>query len=275
MNKNIFFILISLIVFNLIAWSFVLKNDDHLKVVFFNVGQGDSIFIETSRGHQILIDGGPDNSVLNSLEKVMNPFDKNIDMVILTHADKDHLGGLISVLKTYNIDSFVWTGAQSDSEIFKELVDLIKNENVVNVDIHDRILAADIELEIYNPSDSVEDIKDLNDTSIVAKLVHGNSKFLLTGDLSSNFEDDLINDFDLKSNILKIGHHGSKYSTSDEFLKAVSPNCAVIQVGKNSYGHPAERVMSLLEKNNVKILRTDINGDIVFYSDKENIFFKK
>lgn len=275
MNKNIFFVLISLVVFNLIAWSFVFKNDDHLKVVFFNVGQGDSIFIETSRGHQILIDGGPDNSVLNSLEKVMNPFDKNIDMVILTHADKDHLGGLISVLKTYNIDSFVWTGAQSDSEIFKELVDLIKNENVVNVDIHDRILAADIELEIYNPSDSVEDIKDLNDTSIVAKLVHGNSKFLLTGDLSSNFEDDLINDFDLKSNILKIGHHGSKYSTSDEFLKAVSPNCAVIQVGKNSYGHPAERVMSLLEKNNIKILRTDINGDIVFYSDKENIFFKK
>jgi competence protein ComEC len=275
MNKNIFFVLISLVVFNLIAWSFVLKNDDHLKVVFFNVGQGDSIFIETSRGHQILIDGGPDNSVLNSLEKVMNPFDKNIDMVILTHADKDHLGGLISVLKTYNIDSFVWTGAQSDSEIFKELVDLIKNENVVNVDIHDRILAADIELEIYNPINSVEDIKDLNDTSIVAKLIHGNSKFLLTGDLSSNFEDDLINNFDLKSNILKIGHHGSNHSTSDEFLKAVSPNCAVIQVGKNSYGHPAERVMSLLEKNNVKILRTDINGDIVFYSDKENIFFKK
>ena len=275
MNKNIFFILISLIVFNLIAWSFVLKNDDHLKVVFLNVGQGDSIFIETNRGHQILIDGGPDNSILNSLEKIMNPFDKNIDMVILTHADKDHLGGLISVLKTYNIDSFVWTGAQSDSEIFKELVDLIKNENVVRVDIYDRILAADIELEIYNPINSVEDIKDLNDTSIVAKLIHGNSKFLLTGDLSSNFEDDLINNFDLKSNILKIGHHGSNHSTSDEFLKAVSPNCAVIQVGKNNYGHPAKRVISLLEENNVKILRTDINGDIVFYSDKENIFFKK
>jgi len=275
MNKKVALILLILILCNIVAYSLIFKKDNNLKVIFFDVGQGDSIFIETSQGHQILVDGGPNNSVLNNLEKFMNPFDKNIDMVILTHTDKDHLGGLISILKIYDIDVFVWTGASSDSNLFNELNELLANKKVVTVDAFDKIWAGDIELQIYNPIKDVSAIKDSNDTSIVFKLIHGNSKFLLTGDLSSNFEDDLIEKFDLKSSILKVGHHGSKYSTSEEFVKAISPSCAIISVGKNNYGHPAERVLNLLQDNNIKTLRTDIYSDIVFYSNKENIFLKK
>lgn len=275
MNKKVALILLILILCNIVAYSLIFKKDNNLKVIFFDVGQGDSIFIETSQGHQILVDGGPNNSVLNNLEKFMNPFDKSIDMVILTHTDKDHLGGLISILKIYDIDVFVWTGASSDSNLFNELNELLANKKVVTVDAFDKIWAGDIELQIYNPIKDVSAIKDSNDTSIVFKLIHGNSKFLLTGDLSSNFEDDLIEKFDLKSSILKVGHHGSKYSTSEEFVKAISPSCAIISVGKNNYGHPAERVLNLLQDNNIKTLRTDIYSDIVFYSNKENIFLKK
>ncbi len=275
MNKKVALILLILILCNIVAYSLIFKKDNNLKVIFFDIGQGDSIFIETSQGHQILVDGGPNNSVLNNLEKFMNPFDKSIDMVILTHTDKDHLGGLISVLKIYDVDVFVWTGASSDSNLFNELNELLANKKVVTVDAFDKIWAGDIELQIYNPIKDVSAIKDSNDTSIVFKLIHGNSKFLLTGDLPSNFEDDLIEKFDLKSSILKVGHHGSKYSTSEEFVKAISPSCAIISVGKNNYGHPAERVLNLLQDNNIKTLRTDIYSDIVFYSNKENIFLKK
>ncbi len=275
MNKKIIFILLFLMICNIIAFIFIFNKNDNLRVVFFNVGQGDSIFIETSHGHQILVDGGPNNAVLNNLEKFMDPFDKSLDMIILTHADKDHLGGLISILKTYSVDVFVWNGAQSDSNLFSELQELLKDKKVVIVDVYDKILAGDIELEIYNPIKNIDDIKDLNDTSIVFKLLHGDSKFLLTGDLSSDFEDDLVERFDLKSSILKVGHHGSNSSTSEDFLKAVSPNCAIISVGKNSYGHPEKRVLELLDANNVKIFRTDNSGDIIFYSNKENIFLEK
>ncbi len=271
MNKKVLSILLFLFLCNVIAFSFIFNKDNDLKVVFFDVSQGDSIFIETEQGHQILVDGGPGNSVLESLEGHMSPFDKSLDMIILTHADKDHLGGLIGVLKTYEVDAFVWTGVESDSSLYDELKELLKEERVIVVDAFDKILVDDVVLEIYNP---LREAKDLNDTSIVFKLIHNNSKFLLTGDLSSNFEDDLMQNFDLESDVLKVGHHGSKYSTSEGFLKAVSPKCAVISVGENSYGHPADRVLDLLEENKVKILRTDTNGDIVFYSNEKGLFLE-
>jgi competence protein ComEC len=107
MNKKTFFTLLILFFCNVIAFNFVFNRNDNLRVIFFDIGQGDSIFIETSQGHQILVDGGPNNSVLNNLEKFMSPFDKSIDMIILTHADKDHLAGLVSVLKVYNVDIIV------------------------------------------------------------------------------------------------------------------------------------------------------------------------
>ena len=274
MNKKIIFILFSLIICNIIVFAYIVNKNSNLKVIFFDVGQGDSIFIETSQGHQILVDGGPDNTVLNNLEKFMSPFDKNLDMIILTHADKDHLAGLISVLKIYEVDTFVWNGVSSNSELFKELQELLTNKKVITVDAYDKILAGDIEFEIYNPTEITDNQKNLNDTSIAFKLTHGNSKFLLAGDISSNIENDLIERFDLESSILKVGHHGSNSSTEENFVMAVSPSCAIISVGKNNYGHPAERVLNLIKDNKIKLFRTDINGDIVFYSDKQEIFVK-
>ena len=270
MNKKLIIIFCFLIFCNLIAFLFIFNKQENLKVVFFNVGQGDSIFIETDQGHQILVDGGPDNSVLNSLEKEMNPFDKNIDMIILTHADKDHLAGIVSVLKTYEVDVLILTGEESDSDLFKEFKELITDKKVITVDAYDKITIGEIVLEIYNPL--ISNLSDLNDTSIVFKLIHGSSSFLLTGDVSSNLEDDLIKEFDLKSDVLKIAHHGSKYSTTIDFLKEVAPDCAIISVGKNSYGHPSTEVLENLENEKIKILRTDIDGKITFYSNGREIF---
>lgn len=271
MSKKVFAILLFLFLSNVIAFSFIFNKDDYLKVVFFDVGQGDSIFIETREGHQVLIDGGPGNDVLENLEKYMSPIDKNIDLVILTHPDKDHLAGLVSVLKTYEVDSVAWTGMGADSALFDEFEELLKEETVIIVDALDKIFVGDVVLDCYNP---LSEEKDSNDNSLVFKLTHGDSKFLLTGDLSSVGEGRLMENFDLESNVLKVGHHGSNNSTSVDFLEAVSPDCAVISVGKNSYGHPAERVLELLKENKVRILRTDTEGDIVFRSNKEGLFLE-
>lgn len=273
MNKKIICILSFLIICNLIAFIFLFNKEDNLKIVFFDIGQGDSIFIETNKGSQILIDGGPDNSVLEKLEKEMNPFDKSLDMIILTHADKDHLAGIISVLRIYDVDVFVWNGEESDSSLFKELEELLTNKKVVTVDAYDKISIGDLLLEVYNPI--IPNLKELNDTSIVLKLIYGSSSFLLTGDLSSNLEDDLVEKFDLDSDVLKVAHHGSKNSTTEEFIKEVSPNCAIISVGKNNYGHPDARVLDLLDSEEVRIFRTDILGDIVFYLNGKEIFVEK
>jgi len=272
MNKKILALFLFLILANTIAWFFVFNEKNYLKVSFLNIGQGDSIFIETMNNYQILIDGGPDNSVLYNLEEQMGLFDKTIDLVILTHPDKDHYGGLIGVFEMYDVKNFIWTGQENSSDGFQRFKSLI--DGYQSVYAGDRILIDDIVLSIMNPFFENEST-NFNDNSIVCMLTHNNAKFLLTGDLTSKRELELINNFDVDTDVLKVGHHGSKHSTCDDFIKATTPQIAVIQVGKNSYGHPAEEVLKRLSDNNVKILRNDRDGVLVFYSNGERILFQR
>lgn len=276
MPKKPLFIILFLLLANAVSWYFVFfGHKDYLQVSFFDVGQGDAIFIETAQGHQILIDGGPDNTVLEKLEEEMGFNDKTIDMVILTHPDKDHFGGLVGVLQTYHIDNFVWTGEEKDSDNFRKLKEEIGKVNAFNLGTGDSIIAGDIALKVLNPDYGYADL-DSNDTSIVLRLKHFDASFMLTGDLTSKLEVKLIKENDLRSDILKLGHHGSKHSSSDIFLKAVSPKYAVAMAGEgNSFGHPNEEVLERLEENDIELLRTDRDGDITFYSNGSMILFKR
>lgn len=281
-----FFILGILFFLNVPAWIVVwdLNKPQFLEVNFFDVGQGDSIFIESPKRQQILIDGGPDSTVLERLAKEMPFWDRTIDLIILTHPEKDHLAGLIEVLKRYKVENILWTGVIRDTPEYKEWIKLIEEEKarIIIAKVGQKIKLISnpnnlIYFDIFYPFDELtgKEIEDSNDTSIVTELVFNDNTFLFTGDISANIEKKLISvNLLTESDVLKISHHGSKYSTDDYFLENVLPEIAVIQVGKNSYGHPTPEVLEKLEKFGIKVLRTDLNGDIKIVSDGKNLKIK-
>ncbi len=281
-NKKIVWIVLGvLFCLNLIAWVVVfdLSRPQDLKVVFFDVGQGDSIFIETPQGHQILIDGGPSSAILEKLAKEMPFYDRTIDLIILTHPEHDHYFGLFEVLKRYEVENILWTGVIRDTAEYQEWINLIEKEgaNLLIAEAGQKIILQKdplIFMEILHPFENLagQEIKNSNDTSIVTHLFFEDISFLFTGDIIKKVEAKLVEQgVDLDSEVLKVAHHGSKTSSSLEFLEAVSPEIAVIQVGKdNSYGHPHPEVLANLEQFGIYILRTDIDGDIKIVSDGNN-----
>jgi len=282
------FILFTLFFLNLLAWIAVydLSKSKFLEVNFFDVGQGDAIFIETPKRHQILIDGGPGSTILEKLGENLPFWDRSIDLIILTHPEADHLAGLIEVLKRYKVDFILWTGVVRDTAGYKEWQRLIREEaqkegaKIKIVQAGQKINCSRSDLEqcffmILYPFENLEgqEFKNSNNTSIVAKLVFGKNSFLFTGDIYKAGEKKIIeNGANLDSDVLKVGHHGSKTSTSEEFLKAISPEFAVIPVGENKYGHPHPEVLLNLEKFGIEILRTDKEGDIKFLSNGNSIW---
>ncbi len=229
------------------------------------------------------------------------PFwDKSIDLVILTHPESDHMRGLFGVLQRYKVDYVLWTGVLRTTPEFQKFLSVLENTKksepllakltlanfikteVIAVKSGTKIKAGDAEINILFPSENLagkEAPKTSNDTCIVLKLIYGKDSFLFTGDISSKIEKELV-EADrhrvsaLSADVLKVAHHGSKYSTSDIFLENVKPEIAVISVGKNSYGHPTPEVLQRLANYDIKTLRTDQNGDINMVSDGENISIK-
>lgn len=284
-----FFVLILgiLLVLNIFSWTAAagLNKPNALEVDFLNVGQGDAVFIETPNGQQILIDGGPDSTILQKLAKEMPFWDRTIDLIILSHPEKDHMAGLIDVLKRYRVENILWTGVVRDTPEYKEWSDLIKKERaqieIAKAGEKIRLSSESgklIYFNILNPQgdSSGQELKDSNDTSIVADLIFNDTSFLFTGDISSAVEQKLASaSLSIKSDVLKVSHHGSKYSTSDYFLEKVAPAIAVIEVGKNSYGHPTQEVLEKLENFGIKTLRTDLNGDIKIISNGKYYIIRK
>jgi competence protein ComEC len=244
-----------------------------LMVEFLDVGQGSSALILAPEGKQVLIDGGPGDTVLARLGEEMPLFDKKIELVILTHPDSDHISGLIEVLKRYGVEQILETGIADNTAEYKEWNDLIAQKNipVIFAAVGQKIkIAQNLELDILYPFGKIngQDFSDkTNASSIVAKLIYGQNSFLFTGDAEKDTE--WILDFsqiDLRADILVVGHHGSKNSTTAEFLAAVAPRLAVISVGaKNKYGHPAPEILERLK--GLDILRTDLAGNINFSCD--------
>jgi len=282
-NKKPSSIIGALLFFNIISWVGVyqLSSCRFLEVVFFDVGEGEAIFIQTPQRHQILIDGGASSTILEKLGKEMPFWDRSIDLIILTHPHHDHLAGLIEVLKRYKVENILWTGIVRENPEYQEWLRLIKKEKakIIIAQAGERIswqnsLEKKGHFDILYPFKKLRGkrFKDINKTSIAGELVFGEVSFLFTGDAPKSVERKLIKKYpSLEVNILKVGHHGSKNSTDEEFIKEISPEMAVILVGKNNpYGHPHREVLQILKKYDIKILRTDYQGDIKIFSDGEN-----
>lgn len=268
--KYIFYILlITIILFGLFYYQ---NFDNKLKIYVLDVGQGDSILIKTPNKQNILIDGGPDNKVLAQLGKQMSFYERNIDILILTHPHSDHVVGLNEILKRYQIKSIYITGVIHTSPDYLEFLKLIKEKNIVFVDQKFNIdLGEELALNVLYPFYDFKNkkVENLNNTSIVCQLEYKDFKTLLMGDAEIEVEEDLIrNNIDLESDILKIGHHGSSTSSSQEFLETVNPKIAVISVGQdNKFNHPSLRTINRLKKMGIEIFRTDYLGTIIIKSD--------
>lgn len=278
-RKFAFGILAFLFFLNVLAWIAVydLAKPQFLEVHFFDVGQGDAIFIETPQRHQILIDGGPTSVILEKLGKEMPFWDKSIDLIILTHPERDHIVGLIEVLKKYKIENILWTGVLRDTAEYQEWLKSIEKERakikIAKAGQKIYCLRPDVKhcyIDILYPFESLEGetVKNTNNTSIIGKLIFNENSFLFTGDAYESVEKKLLEkETELNSDVLKVGHHGSKTSTCEEFLEKVLPEIAVIQVGENKYGHPHPEVLERLKKFDIKVLRTAKEGDIKIISD--------
>ncbi len=266
-GRKVVYVVVGLLLLIWVCWIVVQEiSSNELEVVFFDVGQGDSIYIETSDNFQVLIDGGPSSVVLEKLGHEMPFYDRTIELLILTHPDHDHLFGLLEVLKRYKVENILWTGVVKDTAEYEEWKRLIKEEgaNIIIAELGQKInLGQDIYLSVLHPFENLEgkQVKDFNDTSIVVKLVFNDKSFLFTGDISQKVEKQLEN---VDADILKAAHHGSKSSSCLEFIQSVSPEKVVISVGNNSYGHPSEEVLQLFEQSGIQVLITKELGDIRF-----------
>lgn len=287
-----------LIIFTItvVVWFFVLiPNPKNLETFFLDVGQGDAILIKTPKNQTMLIDGGPNSKVLEKLGKYLSPLQKRVDIVVLTHPHADHVTGLIEVLKRYDIGLLILGGEDLKTDVYNEFIKTVSDKKVLVLIaetgqvIH---FSEDLEFDILSPQNNLSDLvfnkksegfgtagNEVNDTSIVGKLIFKDFSIMFTGDATSRIENQLfIYGNSLKSDILKVGHHGSKYSSSFNFLNAVSPRAAIIEVGiKNRYGHPSPASLSRLKMFDISVFRTDENGDIKIVSDgfTTNIFTER
>lgn len=262
-------------------------NDNKLHVVFCDVGQGDAIFIRTPKGLDILIDGGPDNSVLSCLSNHMPFWDRTIEIVALTHPHADHLVGLIGVLKRYKVDLFITEKLENKTESFREFARIVQNKKINNryVFAGDKLRIKDgVVLQVLSPSK--EFLQRTSPSGVIGEsgefaslvlfLSYGQFDTFLTGDsqvlelaeaLQTASQGEALQEIE----VFQVPHHGSKTGLNQELVDQINPKLAVISVGKNNkYGHPHKEVMELLNGSKVKILRTDQNAEVEIVSDGKN-----
>jgi competence protein ComEC len=254
------------------------ETEEVLEVYFLDVGQGDAIFVNASNGEQILIDAGRGDKVLDELGKVMNFADKKIDTLIISHGDLDHIGGLFEIIDIYDVEKILRSNVKIESQFEERLLRTADQYGIEIVEIKsgDTIIIdpkRQIYFDVLHPPTNPKEDFDRNENSLVLRLVFGQSEFLLTGDATKETENTLLNYYgeSINSDVLKVGHHGSKSSTSQTFLDNVSPNFAVISYGENSYGHPHEEVIENLKEDGIEIFETKKSGTIGFETDGEQL----
>ena len=249
-------------------------NPNNLVIHFVDVRQGDCILIGQNNEY-VLIDAGNNEDGQLLVEYFKELGVKKFKYVIGTHAHEDHIGGIDNIINNFELDKFYMPDVITTTKTFEDVLDaLLKKQKAFDTPkIGDKFKLNDLEFEVlYLGTDK----SDLNDTSIVLKLTYKNTTYLFMGDATSKVEKILINEGkDLSSDVLKVGHHGSQYSSTATFLKKVNPSYAVIQVGQdNEYDHPKQVTLDKLNKLNTLTYRTDEQGTIILTSDGENITFE-
>lgn len=279
MKKKILFFIILVAFF--VGLYFVFQNYQKpktLKVYFLDVGQGDAIFIKTPSGKTMLVDAGAKDSVLKPLSRQYLFRKKHIDILLATHPDADHVGGFVPILNLYNADVFIGNGFSKDSQTMAQIEKLISEKSIKHVLVGEGSnieLGDNISFKILGPNEK-ELGGESNDSSIVGQLIYGNTKILLTGDASISNEIRLVKNYgegeELKADVLKLGHHGSRTSSAIEFLQTVRPNLVIISAGKNNrYGHPHPEVLNRLKYLNIPYLATANEGTVCIESNGDLI----
>lgn len=247
-----------------------------LKISYIDVGQADSILIQNGSS-SMLIDAGNNGDADTVVGYIKQQGISKLDYIVGTHPHEDHIGGMDAVINTFDIGKILMPQTTTTTKTFEDAITAIKNKSMK---ITTPVPGSTFDLgsakcTIFAPNSSK--YENLNDYSIVIKLTFGKTSFLFTGDAESVSEQEMMSkDFDLRADVLKIGHHGSDSSTTKEFLKAVSPKYAVISAGRdNSYGHPTQTTLERLSNSEIQVFRTDESGTIIVTSDGETIKFDK
>lgn len=264
----------------LVASAFVVRTtpkEQFSQVTMFDVGQGDSFLIQTTSGHTMLIDGGKDTTVLGELARALPWFSNRIDVVLATHPDLDHIGGLDSVLQRYRVGMFLTSNVGGDTEEYRSLRAFVTEKNIPAYFVYSGMTIRFSPTEYFAILFPDRDVHDweTNTGSVVGKFVSGDRSILFTGDSPAPIEQYLATKYppaggtgELDIDILKLGHHGSRTSTTAAYLKATTPSLALISAGKNnSYGHPHKEVLDLLKQFNVPYISTQTEGTVTFKTD--------
>ncbi len=284
MRRASFLFALSLILLlSLFLYQTRLYFDQKLHIVFCNIGQGDGIFIRTPNGNDILVDGGPDKRILDCLFSHMPFWDRDIELVVLTHPHADHLNGLIYVLDRYTVKSFVSEKVENRSEGFSQLMESLRKQRIPVQYVlagNKSVLSDKTTIHIVGPTQHF--LKETSPTgkisesgefsSLLTLVSYGQFSALLTGDSQARELSEAVEQFSLSDlTVLQLPHHGSKTGLNREILLSLSPKLAVISVGKNKYGHPTTEVLDLLNTQGVKVLRTDRNGEIEIVTDGKSM----
>lgn len=270
-SKKLSFLVFLLLLLDVFVWKYVVsENFDSLEIHFLDVGQGDSALLILPGRIKVLIDGGPDMKVIKRLEAILPFFDREIDLMVLSHAQQDHFSGLIDVAQRYRIGAFLSNGLKAESERYEFFEKQLAESRIPSIILRegDLIRYGDSQFRVLFPSLEFKG-KDLNKSSLVLRFSSAGLSSLFTGDIGFAEERKILAEQDIKTDILKVAHHGSKYSSDEKFLKAASPVLAVIEAGEsNRYGHPSPEVLERLEKTGAKIFRTDKDGTISIIPEK-------
>lgn len=273
--------------------------NSNLKVVACDVGQGDAILI-TQGSHQVLVDAGPGKKVIECLDRYMFFWDRKIEMIVLTHPQLDHFGGLLEIFEKYNVEYLLESGQNASSREYQLLQSIVGSSDTIILEAADTRSTSIglMHLEVLHPSKNFilvnskkavgkksdginflgkyESTRDPNEFSVTAVLTYGSFDALLTGDISPNISDQLAQSPFLQSNnieYLKVPHHGSKNGLTKKLLRVVRPNLAVISSGeKNRFGHPHKEILNMLKEEGVEVFRTDQIGDFVVESDGQKFW---
>jgi beta-lactamase superfamily II metal-dependent hydrolase len=267
-KKKIIPLLVGIIVLDGWLWIYIARpfqNGDELAMHFLDVGQGDAELVVFPTGVTMLIDGGPaKGNVSAAIASVLSPVQRTIDVVVLTHAQSDHMEGLIEVLSRYRVRAIAWSGVEGSGPAFSEFMSTVRKQNIPMYSLKrgDVIRNADNVVRVLSPNSTTLKSKDLNDSSLIFSVFSASTTALFTADASARILSDVAKYYPLRADIVKVPHHGSRTSVSQSFLSVIRPIIAIIEVGKNSYGHPTQEALSSLAEYATRILRTDERGTI-------------
>jgi DNA internalization-related competence protein ComEC/Rec2 len=246
----------------------------YLKVHFIDVGQGDSILVQSPNNKNMLIDAGDNDSGNTVVSYLKEQGVEKIDILIGTHPDSDHIGGMDRVIDSFDMGTVYMPKISKSTKTFSDVMKELKRKKLkIDKPVAGEDIDFDPAMEVKILAPNSVQYDDTNNYSIVLKVSYGKTSFLLTGDAEDISEEEMLKKgYDLKANVLKVGHHASKSSTTPEFLRAVSPKYAVISVGKgNKYGHPHKKTMKKFKDGNIEVYRTDKDGTLIFESDGNKV----